>query len=129
MNALETVTDLPLEEAEAAVRVALAEEGFGVLTEIDVAATFKAKLDIDRSPLKILGACNPSLAHQALELDPSASLLLPCNVVIEPTGDGRTRVSVVDPIQLLDDERFATLAAEATGRFQRALAALGPGPG
>ncbi len=128
MNALETVTDLSLDDAEAAVRAALAEEGFGVLTEIDVAATFKAKLDVDRPPLKILGACNPSLAHQALEIDPSASLLLPCNVVIEPTGDGRTRVSVVDPVQLLGDERLATLADEATGRIQRALGALASGP-
>ena len=128
MNALETVTDLSLDEAEAAIRAALAEEGFGVLTEIDVAATLKAKIDVDRPPLKILGGCNPALAHRALELDPSVSLLLPCNVVIEPTGDGRTRVSVIDPIQLLADERFTELADEATGRFQKALSALGPAP-
>jgi uncharacterized protein (DUF302 family) len=126
MKALETVTDLSLEDAEAAVRAALAEEGFGVLTEIDVAATLRAKLGVERPPLKILGACNPTLAHQLLELDPSVSLLLPCNVVIEPTANGRTRVAVVDPVQLLDDERLLALADEATGRLRNALAALGP---
>jgi len=92
MRAVEIVVDLSLEDAEAAIRDALAAQGFGVLTEIDVAATLKAKLDIDRPPLKSLGACNPMLAHQALELDQSVSLLLPCNVVIEPT-DGGTRVA------------------------------------
>jgi uncharacterized protein (DUF302 family) len=84
MDALETTVALPLAEAEAAVRDALSAQGFGILTEIDVAATLKAKLDIDRPPLKILGACNPSFAHRALELDPSTSLVLPCNVVLEP---------------------------------------------
>lgn len=127
MKALETVTDLSLDEAEAAIRAALAEEGFGVLTEIDVAATLRAKIGVERPPLKILGACNPTLAHRALEMDPSASLLLPCNVVIEPTADGRTRVAVIDPVQLVDDEGFAALADEATGRLRKALAALGPG--
>jgi len=126
MDALETVTDLSLEDAEIALRAALAEEGFGVLTEIDIAATFKAKLDVDRPPLKILGACNPSLAHRALELDPTAALLLPCNVVIEPTEDGRTHLAVVDPVQLLDDERLRDLADEATGRLRSALAVLNP---
>ena len=121
MNALETVTDLSLDEAEVAVRAALAEEGFGVLTEIDVAATLKAKIDVEAADAKLV-------TTRALELDPSVSLLLPCNVVIEPTDDGRTRVSVIDPIQLLADERFTELADEATGRFQKALAALGPAP-
>ena len=68
----------------------LADNGFGVLTEIDVAATLKAKLGIDRPPLKILGACNPTFANQALELDPTSSLLLPCNVVLEPGPEGGT---------------------------------------
>ncbi len=74
MNAIECTVDLPLPEAESAVREALAGQGFGVLTEIDVAATLEAKLGVHRPPLKILGACNPSFAHRALELDPSLAL-------------------------------------------------------
>ena len=123
MHAIETVIDLSLADAEAAIRDALAEQGFGVLTEIDVAATLKAKLGIDRPPLKILGACNPTLAHQALELDPSVSLLLPCNVVIE-TAAGGTRVAAVDPHDLMDDPRFAALADEAASRLRAAIDAL-----
>ncbi|MBK5223907.1 MAG: DUF302 domain-containing protein [Acidimicrobiia bacterium] len=120
MQAIETTVDLTPAEAEDAIREALGEQGFGVLTEIDVAATFKTKLGIDRPPLKILGACNPTLAHRALELDPSVSLLLPCNVVIEATGAG-TRVAAVDPHELMDDPRFAELAADAATRLAAAI--------
>lgn len=122
MKAIETTVDLTPADAEAAVRVALAEQGFGVLTEIDVAATFKTKLGIDRPPLKILGACNPSLAHRALELDPSVSLLLPCNcnVVVEATDAG-TRVAAVDPHELMDDPAFAELADDAATRLAAAI--------
>jgi len=123
MQAIETIVDLSLEDAEGAIREALAAQGFGVLTEIDVAATLKAKLGIDRPPLKILGACNPTLAHQALELDPSVSLLLPCNVVIEPT-DGGTRVAAVDPHDLMSDPRFAQLADDAAQRLHAAIDSL-----
>jgi uncharacterized protein (DUF302 family) len=114
-----------MDEADAAVRQALGAQGFGVLTEIDVAATLKAKIGVDRPPLKILGACNPTFAHQALELDPSTSLLLPCNVVLESAGDARTRVAIVDPRELMADERFVALAEEAAAGLQAALDALG----
>ena len=124
MNALETTVELPMDDAESAVRQALAAQGFGVLTEIDVAATLKAKLGIERSPLKILGACNPSFAHRALELDPSVSLLLPCNVVLEPAEGGGTRIAAVDPRELMDDPAFAELAAEAAQSLQAALDAV-----
>ena len=120
MKAIETTVQRPMEEAEAAVRAALGDQGFGVLTEIDVAATLKAKLGVDRAPLKILGACNPSLAHRALERDPSVSLVLPCNVVLEPAGDG-TRVAAADPRELMPGPEFADLADQAAGRLRVAL--------
>ena len=97
MNAIEVTLSLPFGEAEAGVRQALSSEGFGVLSEIDVAATFKAKLDVERPALKILGACNPVFAHRGLTADPSLALVLPCNVVLEDLGDGRTRVALADP--------------------------------
>ena len=124
MRSIETIVDLSPEDAESAIREALAAQGFGVLTEIDVAATLKAKLNFDRPPLKILGACNPMLAHQALELDPSVSLLLPCNVVIELVANG-TRVAAVDPLDLMSDPRLAELANDAAERLQAAIDSLG----
>jgi uncharacterized protein (DUF302 family) len=122
-NAIETTIPLPMDEAEARLRPMLAEQGFGVLTEIDVAATLKAKLDIDRPPLKILGACNPTLSHTALELDPSAALLMPCNVVLEPADDGGTVVRAIDPASIMPDPRMADLASEARTRLEAALTA------
>ena len=106
------------------MRAALAAEGFGVLTEIDVAATFEAKLGVTVPPLKILGACNPVLAHRALELDPTAALVLPCNVVLRAEGT-RTSVSIADPRALMDDPAIAALAADAAHRLEQALASLG----
>ena len=107
-------------ETEAAVRDALAEQGFGVLTEIDIAATFKAKLDIDRPPLKILGACNPHLAHQALEADPGAALVLPCNVVLEATEHG-TAISAADPHDIITNPALSALADNAADKLRAAL--------
>jgi uncharacterized protein (DUF302 family) len=120
MRAIETTIAMRLADAEQATREALAAQGFGVLTEIDVAATLKAKLGIDRAPLKILGACNPTLAHRALEIDPSVALLLPCNVVLDEVQGG-TRVRVVDPLELMNDPRFAELADEAAEKLQSAV--------
>lgn len=124
MNAIETTVDMTLPEAEVAVREALAAQGFGVLTEIDVAATLKAKLGIDRPALKILGACNPNFAHQALELDPSAALLLPCNVVLEAAPGGGTRIAAVDPRELMSDAEFAELAEAAAMQLSAAIESL-----
>jgi uncharacterized protein (DUF302 family) len=124
MRAIETTVPLPLEAADAAVRAALAEHGFGVLTEIDVAATLRAKLGVERPPLKILGACNPGFAHRALELDPTVALVLPCNVVLEPGEAGGTRVRVVDPRELMPDPAFAEVAGEAADQLSAALASL-----
>jgi uncharacterized protein (DUF302 family) len=124
MHSIETTIDAPLADAEAATRAALAQQGFGVLTEIDVAATLRAKLGVERPPLKILGACNPTFAHRALEIDPSVALVLPCNVVLEPAETG-TRVRVVDPRDLMDDPRFATLADEAAAQLRAAVDEIG----
>jgi uncharacterized protein (DUF302 family) len=123
MAAIETTTTLSMADAETAVRAALAEQGFGVLTEIDVAATLHAKLGVDRSPMKILGACNPSFAHRALGLDEEASLLLPCNVVLSATADG-TRVLAVDPRTLMPDPTFAELTTEVAEQLSAAIRAV-----
>jgi uncharacterized protein (DUF302 family) len=124
VRSIETTVALPMDEAEAAVRAALGENGFGVLTEIDVAATLRAKLGVDRPPLKILGACNPVIANQALDLDPDVALLLPCNVVLEPAPEGGTRIKVVDPRELMSDPAFAELATDAAERLSSALDSL-----
>ena len=123
MKSLDTTVALSPHEAEVAVRTALAEQGFGVLTEIDVAAVFKAKLGVDRPFLKILGACNPGYAQRALALDPSVSLLLPCNVTVEAAENG-TRVSAVDPLALMDGPAFSELAAEVFEKLQLAIDAV-----
>jgi uncharacterized protein (DUF302 family) len=124
VRSIQTTVALPMDEAEAAVRAALGENGFGVLTEIDVAATLRAKLGVDRPPLKILGACNPVIANQALDLDPDVALLLPCNVVLEPAPEGGTRIKVVDPRELMSDPAFAELATDAAERLSSALDSL-----
>lgn len=124
MRAIATTVQGSMEETEARVREALSVEGFGVLTEIDVAATLAAKLGVQRRPMKILGACNPQLAHRALEIAPSASLVLPCNVVLEATDEG-TRVAAVDPTDLLPDPQLAPVAQEAAERLRRALEHVG----
>ncbi len=123
MDAIETTVPLPLDETEAKVRAALADQGFGVLTEIDIAATFKAKLDVDRPPLKILGACNPGFAHRALAIDPATALVLPCNVVLEATDAG-TSVRIVDPRSMMPDPTFAELADDAAAKLTAAVDAL-----
>ena len=124
MDGIEITVELPIERAEVVVREALASQGFGILTEIDVAATFKAKLGVERPPLKILGACNPNFAYRALELDPSVALMLPCNVVL--AGDGeRTHVSIADPRTLMPGDALALLAEEAAGRLSEAAGVIG----
>jgi uncharacterized protein (DUF302 family) len=127
MHAIDTIVPLSPAEAEDAVRSALAEQGFGVLTEIDVAAVFKAKLGVDRPFLKILGACNPAFAQRALQIDPSVSLLLPCNVVVEAVDEG-TKVSAVDPLALMGDPAFAELGTEVSTRLRQAIDAVAGAP-
>ena len=113
------------EDALARVPEALQSEGFGILTEIDVRDTLKKKLGIEFRRYKILGACNPQFAHQALAIDETVSLLLPCNVVVADTGTG-TRISAVDPRELMTGEAFQSLARQAAKRLAAALAAVPP---
>jgi uncharacterized protein (DUF302 family) len=112
-----------------AVTAALADEEFGVLCDVDVQATFAAKLDLDEAyrRYRILGACNPSLAHEALEAEQRLGALLPCNVVVYETDDGTVGVSAVDPealLGLVDNDALDAVGAEVRARFDRVLASL-----
>ena len=107
---------------EQQVTNALKDEGFGVLTEIDVQATLKEKLGIDQRPYKILGACNPSLAHQALQAEPDIGLLLPCNVVVREEEDASITVAFMDPeavLTLVNRDDIGELAKEVKGKLER----------
>jgi uncharacterized protein (DUF302 family) len=116
---LSTTTELAYPDAVARVREELAEEGFGVLCEIDVQATLEQKLGVDREPYLILGACNPSLAHAALEAEPELGVLLPCNVIVYER-QGQTRIAAVDAEQMLSivgNENLAGTAIEVRRRL------------
>lgn len=118
--------DEPYDEVVPRVKDALKDQGFGVLTEIDVQATLKQKLDVDVEPQIILGACNPQLAHRALGVDPRIAALLPCNVVVRSEG-GATVVEALDPKIIAGvpaDARLAPIAGEAGDRISAALDAL-----
>lgn len=105
----------------------LQKEGFGVLTDIDVQATLKKKLDMDVPPYRILGACNPSLAARALAVEPQIGLLLPCNVVVRQDGQGAVRVEFMDPgavLELVNKPEIGEIARDVRGRLERVMAAL-----
>lgn len=116
--------DTPYEEAVRRTTEALGTEGFGILTEIDVKATLKKKLDVDFRKYVILGACNPSLAHRALMAEMLIGLLLPCNVVVAETDKGGSIVAILDPqsmFSLVDNPGIEPLAKEVREKLQRAL--------
>lgn len=123
-----TVVDLPYEKAVERVREELGKEGFGVLTEIDVKATLKKKLDVEFRPYIILGACNPPLAHRALIAERDIGLLLPCNVVVYAADEPeKSVVEAMDPVAALDlagNEEIRPIAAEVRTRLERVLAAV-----
>jgi len=118
---------LAFEPALARVTEELQKQGFGVLTEIDVKATMKKKLDAEMRPYRILGACNPTLAHRALTADPQIGLLLPCNVVVREDDSGQVRVEFMDPsavLVLVDKPEVTRLASEVKQRLEQVMAAL-----
>lgn len=119
--------DLSFDEAIERVTQELAKEGFGILTEIDVQATLKAKLDKDMRPYRILGACNPSLAHQAIEAEPEMGLLLPCNALVREDELGKVHVSFMDPVAVLglvDDDRVDPLSIQVKQKLLKVSRAL-----
>jgi uncharacterized protein (DUF302 family) len=128
---LSLTLDLPYPAAVERTREALAAEGFGILTEIDVAATLKKKLDVDFREYIILGACNPSLAHRGLTAERDLGLLLPCNVIVYAgEEEGKSVVAVMDPeaaLALAENPELRSVAEEARERLLRALGALGGG--
>jgi uncharacterized protein (DUF302 family) len=125
--ALGATLSRPFDDTLEAVRSALADQGFGILTEIDMKATMKAKLDVDVPAQVILGACRPPLAYAAMQAEPSVGLLLPCNVVVRSVDDSTTLVEAVNPqtmVSLTANSELQAVADEATQRLTEALASL-----
>jgi uncharacterized protein (DUF302 family) len=120
--------DLGFDQAIAAATKALSEQGFGVLTEIDVKATLKKKLDVDFRPYRILGACNPKMAYQALQAEDKIGTMLPCNVIVQQRADGKIEVSAVDPVasmMAIDNPRLGAIATEVRAMLKRVIDSLG----
>lgn len=118
--------DLPYSEAISRTRAALAEQGFGVLSEIDVQATLREKRGLEMEPYTILGACNPDLAHQALDIDRGIGVLLPCNVIVS-SRDGASKIQILDPLimaSVMGREELQPVASEAARRLQSVLDTL-----
>lgn len=116
--------NVSFDEAVEKVTEALKQEGFGVLTEIDVQATLKKKLDVDFRPYKILGACNPPYAHKALEAEDKIGIMLPCNVIVQETADGTIEVAAVDPVasmSAVENPKLMDIAAEIQQKLKKVI--------
>lgn len=117
------IPDAEFADVDARVRAALAERGFGVLTEIDVKATMKKKIDVDMEPYRILGACNPNMAHQAIGMEPRVGAMLPCNVILRQV-DGGVEISAIDPVasmQAIDNAALKSVAAQVRDMLREAV--------
>ena len=119
-----TITGKTFDEVIEKATQELKKEGFGVLTEIDVKTTLKKKIDVDFKPYKILGACNPHFAHQALQKEDKIGVMLPCNVIVEDNGNGNIEVSAVDPVasmQAVGNDDLANIASQVKEKLQRVI--------
>ena len=119
-----SLPNLSFEEAIEKVTAALKQEGFGILTEIDIKATLKKKLDADFHPYKILGACNPSFAHKALNAEDKIGTMLPCNVIVQEKEEGQIEISAVDPIvsmQAIENDSLGVIANEVRDKLIKAI--------
>ncbi len=120
--------DKPFDSVITEVTARLKEQGFGLLTDIDVQATLKAKLDVDIGKYRILGACNPGFAHEALKIEEKLGVMLPCNVIVRDTADGRTEVASVDPVVAMErtgNAALASTAEEVRRRLSQVISQLG----
>ena len=124
---LNKTTDYQFDEAVDKITMALKEVGFGILTEIDMKATLKSKLDVDRRPYKILGACNPPFANKALDMEEKIGILLPCNVTVVEQENGKVDVSIMDPtvaMSIVENPELEGLAADVSEKLETALAKI-----
>lgn len=121
---LNKITDFHFDEAVDKISVALKDVGFGILTEIDMKATLKNKLDVDRRPYKILGACNPQFANKALSMEEKIGILLPCNVIVMENEDGKVEVAIMDPavaMSVVENSKLESLASVVKEKLELAL--------
>ena len=121
-----TIAGVSFDEVDARTRKALADKGFGILTEIDVKATMKKKLDVEMAPYRILGACNPSMAHEAIGIEPRVGAMLPCNVILREV-DGGVEVSAIDPVasmQAIDNSALHDVAGQVRDLLAEAVAVI-----
>lgn len=121
------IVNISFDDAIVRVTEALKNEGFGVLTEIDVQATFKKKLDVDFRKYRILGACNPPFAYKALQTEDKIGLMLPCNVIIQETSDGSTEVAAINPLvsmSAVNNEKLADIASEVQRKLKNVIESL-----
>lgn len=122
-----TIVDAPFDEVIGRTEAALKTEGFGVLTRVDVQKTLETKIDIDFRPYTILGACNPALAHEALQLEDKVGTMLPCNLVVQQTGDGRVEVAAINPVasmQAIENPQLKQAAAVVRDKLSKVIEAL-----
>ena len=120
----EKTVELSFNDAIVRVTEELKKEGFGVLTEVDIQATLKKKLDVDFRPYKILGACNPPFAYKALQAEQNIGLLLPCNVIVQDAGNGKTEIAAIDPLvsmSRVENPALEPVAAEIKAKLQRVI--------